>query len=239
MIPTPHISAKSGEIAKTVLMPGDPLRAKFIANNYLTDVICFNEVRAMFGFTGKYKGSQISVMGSGMGIPSIGIYSYELFNFYDVDNIIRVGSCGGLTADLNLMDIILVDRSYSSSSYLLHMQEKSDTSLTPSSILNSKIKETASKLNIDINNNLVFSEDVFYNVNVHKFEDIHKDTGAVAVDMESFGLFANASYLNKHASSILTVSDNLKTHESMNSTDREKSFTKMVDLALNTAIKLI
>lgn len=232
-MPTPHIEAKKNEVAKIVLMPGDPLRAKFIADTYLTDVIMFNDVRNMYGFTGYYNGKRVSVMGSGMGMPSMGIYSYELFKDYDVDKIIRIGSCGALISKLKLFDVILVDAAYSDSSYAKVQNNSNQNILLSSSDLTNHIGEVASKEGINIVKGTIYSTDVFYKEKM-SFEEIVNDYKCIATEMESFALFHNANILNKEAACILTVSDSLVTNESTTSVQREKSFMQMVELALKS-----
>lgn len=236
-MPTPHIQAKENEIAKVVLMPGDPLRAKFIAETFLEDVTCFNTVRNMFGYTGTYKGKRLSVMGSGMGMPSIGIYSYELFKEYDVDTIIRIGSAGGYTADMKVYDVVLASAAYSESSYAKTQSGyKHDTSY-PSQQVNDLIVETAKELNIPMHVDLIHSSDVFYRQSSDYLSDIAR-IGCKAVEMESFALFANANVLNKHAACLLTISDSFVTNEVTTAEERQTSFTKMMQIALEAAIKL-
>lgn len=234
---TPHNSANKGEIAKTVLMPGDPLRAKFIADTFLEDVVCFNEVRNMFGYTGTYKGKKVSVMGSGMGMPSIGIYSYELYSQYEVENIIRVGSAGAYSEDVNLYDVVLADSAYSESSYALTAFDYKEDVMSPSSELNAKLQDSAKELNIPLKTARIHSSDVFYRDSGLTFEEIYRDTNSVCVEMESFALFANAKKLNKHAACVVTISDSLVTHEATTAMERQNSFTKMMEVALNAAIK--
>lgn len=232
---TPHIEATKDQIAKTVLMPGDPLRAKFIADNFLENVEKFNNVRNMFGFTGTYKGKRISVMGSGMGMPSIGIYSFELFKFYDVENIVRIGSCGAYTADLDLYDVVLVEKAWSESSYA-NTQEGGNVEYTyPSEALNEKIEDVAKELNIPMHKGTIHSSDVFYRQDFSVFEKIRDEKGAIAVEMESFALFHNAKVTGKNAACLLTVSDNLVTKEETTSEERQNAFTKMMDIALGLA----
>src|SRR5690554_4977495 len=223
---TPHIEAEVGEIAEIVLMPGDPLRAKFIADNYLTDVKQFNKVRNMFGYTGYYNGKRISVMGSGMGMPSMGIYSYELFKFFNVQKIVRVGSCGALTKDLNLYDIILVEQTYTDSTYA-YIQNNNTENLIPSSKeLTKRIEETAKKERINIIKGNIYSTAVFYKENF-SYQDIVESYKCLAVEMEAFALFHNARILNREAAAVLTVSDSLITKEETTSLEREQNLTKM------------
>lgn len=234
---TPHIEAKEGVIAKTVLMPGDPLRALYIADNYLENVVKFNNVRNMFGYTGTYKGKVISVMGSGMGMPSIGIYSYELFKFYGVENIVRIGSCGAYTADLELYDVLLVDQAWSESSFASTQEgNKEHIEYTyPDKELNEKILAVAHDLNIHVTKGCIHSSDVFYRENFSEYIAINKEKGAIAVEMESFALFHNAKMLGKKAACLLTVSDNLVTQEETSSEERQNAFTKMMEVALGLA----
>jgi purine-nucleoside phosphorylase len=234
---TPHIEAKEGVIAKTVLMPGDPLRAKFIADTFLENVEQFNNVRGMLGFTGTYKGKKISVMGSGMGMPSIGIYSYELYKFYDVENIVRIGSCGAYTADLDLYDVLLVDQAWSESSFASTQEGlKERVEYTyPDKQLNEKLENVAKKLDIHITKGCIHSSDVFYRQDFSEYIAIHKEKGAIAVEMESFALFHNAKMLGKKAACLLTVSDNLVTKQETSSEERQNAFTKMMEVALGLA----
>lgn len=235
-MPTPHIEVKEeGIIAKTVLMPGDPLRAKYIADNFLENVEQFNTVRNMFGFTGTYKGRKISVMGSGMGMPSIGIYSYELFNAYDVDNIIRIGSCGAYTDELNLYDVLLASDAWSESSYAKVQSGYQADAIDATPALNEKIEKIAKDLNIPVRTGRIHSSDVFYRENFKEFEGIRDNHGCMAVEMESFALFANAKVLGKNAACLLTVSDSLVTGELTTSEERQNAFTKMMEIALELA----
>jgi purine-nucleoside phosphorylase len=234
-IPTPHIEvAQLGVIAPTVLMPGDPLRAKFIADNFLTNVVQFNAVRNMFGYSGYYKGKPVSVMGSGMGMPSVGIYSYELFKFYEVDNIIRIGTAGSYTQDLNLYDIVLVKEAWSESSYAQAQSGFSDKILSPSSSLNQHILTSAAKLNIDLRTERVHCSDVFYREDFNSYKEIQIQHGCACVEMESFALFANAKVLNKHAACVLTISDSLVSHAVTTSEERQSAFTTMMSLVLES-----
>lgn len=234
-IPTPHIdSAVQGEIAKTVIMPGDPLRAKFIADTFLEDVKQFNTTRNMFGYTGTYDGNKISVMGSGMGMASIGIYSYELFAFYDVDNIIRVGSAGAYTDELNLYDVVLAKKAYSESTFADIVLGDNHAILEATDSLNDKLKASAQELNIPIAYETIHSSDVFYRKNFEDFKRINAEYNCVCVEMESFALFANAKATNKNAACLLTISDSLVTHEKTTAEERQTAFTNMMKIALNT-----
>lgn len=234
---TPHNKAVDGQIAKTVLMPGDPLRAKFIAENFLQNVEMFNDVRNMFGYTGTYKGHRISVMGSGMGMPSIGIYSYELFAFYGVENIIRIGSAGSYSKDVNLYDVVLADSAWSESSFALTAFNYKEDVMLPSVKLNGSLISAAQRLGIPFVLGRIHSSDVFYRDSGVSFEDIYKQTGSVAVEMESFALFANAKKLGKHAACLVTISDSLVTHEVTTAQERQNSFTKMMQIALEMAFE--
>lgn len=235
LIPTAHIAADDkAQIAKTVIMPGDPLRAKFIAETFLEDVKQFNTVRNMFGYTGTYKGKEISVMGSGMGMPSIGIYSYELFSFYDVDNIIRVGSAGAYTDELNLYDVVLATSAWSESTFadiVIGEQGIHELSSTPE--LNAKLIASSEKLEMEMHPSIIHSSDVFYRANFDDYKQIYADHGCVCVEMESFALFANARATGKNAACLITISDNLVTNEATTSEERQLAFTNMMEIALN------
>lgn len=230
---TPHIEAKEGEIAKTVIMPGDPLRAKHIAEKFLKDAKLVNTVRNMLAYTGTYNGKEVTVMSSGMGMPSIGIYSYELYKFYDVENIIRVGSAGAYTKDLNLYDIVLVNGCYSESSFAKTQNGCEDNMMYANDTLNFYIKQAAEENNIHITLANVHSSDVFYKEN-DNYEELYKKYGCMCVEMESFALFHNAKVLNKKAACILTISDNLVTQEKTTPQERQNSFDKMIELALKS-----
>lgn len=235
-MPTPHNNASMGQIAKTVLMPGDPLRAKMIAETYLENVVQFNNVRNMFGYTGTYKGRPISVMGSGMGIPSIGIYSYELFTQFGVENIIRVGSAGAYTNDVGLYDVILANSAYSESSFAKVAYNFDENIQLPDSKLTQRLADAAKALNIPIHSGCIHSSDAFYRgKDAVTFEQIYRDYKCVAVEMEAFGLFAIARYLNKKAALLVTISDSLVTHAATTSEERQLSFTKMIEIALEMA----
>ncbi len=232
---TPHNEAKIGQIAPIVIMPGDPLRAKMIAEKYLENYEIVNQVRNMYAYTGTYKGKKITVMGSGMGMPSIGIYSYELYQFYGVEKIIRVGSCGAYTKDLNLYDVILVNGCYSDSSYAKVQNGTEQQMLYATDSLNLMIKQTAEALQIPITIANIYSSDVFYKENDNYLE-LYQKYGCMAVEMESFALFHNANICNKRAACILTVSDNFVTKEETTSEERQVAFLKMIELALESIL---
>ena len=236
---TPHISAPEGAFAKTVLMPGDPLRAKFIAETFLTDPQLVTSVRNVYGYTGTYKGVPVTVMASGMGMPSIGIYSYELYKFYDVDNIIRIGSAGSYTTRLNVMDVVLAEAAYSDSSYALIQSGCTDKDILPSPEINETVLTTAKEIGIDCKLCRVHSSDVFYgDPSQGTWQDIAARTKTDCVEMESFALFHNAHMCGKRAACILTISDSFVTHVELSAEERQNSFTTMMRLALESAIKL-
>ncbi len=237
MIPTPHIEAKNKDIiAKTVLMPGDPLRAKHIADTYLTDVIQFNNVRNMYGYTGFYNGKKVTVMGSGMGMPSIGIYSYELYDFYDVETIIRIGSCGAYKPEAKVYDVIIVDEAFSESNFAKVAFGMKNKVLKASTNVIKNLQKSAKKLDIDVITGRIHSSDVFYRAYGNVLEDVGDKYNCLGVEMESFALFANAKKLSKKAGCILTVSDSFITKEVTTSLERQQSFNKMILIALE-AIK--
>lgn len=230
---TPHNEAKKGDIAKTVLMPGDPLRAKFIAETFLENPVLFNDVRNMFGYTGTYEGKKVSVMGSGMGMPSIGIYSYELYTEYGVDNIIRIGSAGSYSKDAKVYDVVLATSAYSESSYALVQSGYGKDTLYPSDELNKKIEEAACKLNIPLIKGGIHSSDVFYREgSIDYIHDLRDNKGCLAVEMESFALFNNARVLGKKAACLLTISDSFVSNEVTTAEERQTSFTNMMKIAL-------
>ncbi len=232
---TPHNSANVGEIAKSVLMPGDPLRAKFIAETFLENPKLVNNVRGVQGYTGTWKGKPVTVMASGMGMPSIGIYSYELFKFYDVENIIRVGSAGGYVPELKLFDVVIADSAYSESTYAKEQCGYDSDTQYPSKELNEKLIESAKNLGITTHVGLIHSSDVFYRES-NDYMEIIKEKKCLAVEMESFALFSNARTLGKNASCILTISDSFVTTEETTPEQRENSFTDMIKIALDAAI---
>lgn len=234
---TPHISAPDGAFAKTVLMPGDPLRAKFIAEHFLTDAQQVNEVRNCLGFTGKYNGKPVSVMASGIGMPSIGVYSYELYKYYGVENIVRIGSAGSYTADLNVMDVVLTETSYSDSSYALIQNGCKEHIMLPSAELNAVILKKAQELGIECKLAKVHSSDVFYSdPSMGGWKSIRERTGTECVEMESFALFHNANVCGKRAATLLTVSDSFVSQVELSAEDRQNSFVTMMRLALESAV---
>ncbi len=231
---TPHNKANKGDIAKIVLMPGDPLRAKLIAETFLTDAVMFNDIRNMLGYTGFYNSKRVSVMGSGMGMPSMGIYSYELFKLYDVEKIIRVGSCGALVPELDLFDIILVDTACSDSNYAFIQNGSKDKIIESSNVLTDEIEETAVKERIKIIRGTIYSTDVFDWYQDREPSATIKENNCIAAEMEAFALFHNARIFKKEATCILTVSDSLSKNIQTSALEREKSFLKMVELALKS-----
>ncbi|ATH62133.1 purine-nucleoside phosphorylase [Staphylococcus pasteuri] len=231
---TPHIQPNGVKIAKTVLMPGDPLRAKYIADNFLENVEQFNEVRNMFGYTGTYKGKEISVMGSGMGIPSIGIYSYELFNFFDVETIIRVGSCGALQENVNLYDVIIAQAASTNSNYVDQYHIPGHFAPIADFDLVTKAKQAADKIGAVSHVGNVLSSDTFYNAD-DKFNDAWKKMGILGIEMESAGLYLNAIHAGKKALGVFTVSDHILRDEATTAEERQTSFTQMMEIALEIA----
>ncbi len=232
--PTPHNAAKYGEIAKTVLMPGDPLRAKFVAETFLTDVHQFTGIRNMYGFTGKYNGKEVSVMGSGMGVPSIGLYSYELYNFYDVDNIIRIGTTGAIQESLDLGDLVIAEGACTDSNFASHFELPGTYAPIASFHLLRKAVEAAEKLEIPYAVGNVVTSDVFYNETLERTNK-WKRMGVLCVEMETAGLYMNAAQAHKSALSMLTVSDCPFKGTETAPEEREKSFVNMIKVALETA----
>ncbi len=228
---TPHIEAKKGDIAKTVLMSGDPLRAKYLADTYLEDVYQFNAVRNMFGYTGTYKGKRVSIMGSGMGMPSMAIYCYELFNEYDVDCIIRIGSCGALKDYVHLRDIIIAQGACTDSAFAHTFELPGTYSAISSYELLEKAVCIAKEKQIDYHVGNIISSDIFYHIDKDS-EKKWASMGCLGVEMEAYALYALAAYFNKKALTLLTVSDSLVSKEVTTSEEREKTFTSMMELAL-------
>lgn len=238
---TPHNEAKLEDISKIVLMPGDPLRAKYIADNFLENARLINSVRNMFGYTGTYKGKEITVFASGMGMPSIGIYSYELYKFYNVDTIIRIGSCGAYNENLNLLDTILIDNAYTEGNYAYELNEDNCHLMESNKEVNSVIENTAKELNIPyVKGNTLCSDCFDYYV-----KDINeliarfpKDLNIIGAEMEAFALFYNAHSLGKKASCLLSVVDSHYKHQEISANDRQTSLNSMIKLALEAAIRL-
>lgn len=233
---TPHNEASKDQIAKSVLMPGDPLRAKFIAENFLENAVLVNNVRGIGGYTGTYKGKPVTVMASGMGMPSIGIYSYELFKDYDVDNIIRIGSAGGYTADLDIYDVVMATAAYSESTFAKVQCGYTEDTLKPSAALNEKLRRAAAQLNIPLHEGVIHSSDVFYHESEDYRKEVVEDKHCVAVEMESFALFNNARVLGKNAACLLTISDSFVSNKQTTPEERQTSFTNMMKIALEAAI---
>ncbi|HPJ85681.1 MAG TPA: purine-nucleoside phosphorylase [Bacillota bacterium] len=231
-MPTPHIEARLQDIARTVLMPGDPLRAKFIADKFLSDVRIVNGVRNMLGFTGKYNGKEITVMGSGMGMPSIGIYSYELFKFYNVERIIRIGSAGAYSPKLKLFDTLLVTEAWSDSNFANAQNGYKKHILKSSPELNLKLIENANRLGISLAQGRIHSSDVFYRENPDIYLDFVNKHKCLAVEMEAFALFHVATVLGKQAACLLTISDSFVTKQETTAGERETAFTNMMKVAL-------
>lgn len=232
-MPTPHNLAKPGEIAKNVLMPGDPLRAKFIAETFLKDPKLVNTVRNMYAYTGTYKGVPVTVMGSGMGMPSIGIYSYELYQMYGVEKIIRVGSCGSFQPHINVRDVVLVQGVSTDSNFASQFQLPGTFSALSSFELLQKSYQVAQQKKIPVHVGNILSSDVFYSAQKDSWKAWAK-MGLLAVEMESYALFSTAASLGKQAHCILTVSDSLVTHQETTPEERQKSFTAMMEIALET-----
>lgn len=238
---TPHNEAEVGDIASVVLMPGDPLRAKYIADNFMENVRLVNSVRNMFGYTGTYKGKEISVFASGMGMPSIGIYSYELYKFYNVDTIIRIGSCGAYSEDLNLLDTILVDNSYTEGNYAFELNEEVCHIMQSDSSVNEIIKSTAKDFDIPY----VFGNTLCTDCFDYYVKDVNsliarfpKDLNIIGAEMEAFALFYNAHLLGKKASCLLSVVDSHYKHQEISAESRQTSLNSMIRLALESAIRV-
>lgn len=228
------LDGKQGEVAKTVLLPGDPLRAKFIAENFLEDVICYNKIRGMYGFTGTYKGKRVSVQGTGMGIPSIGIYAYDLINDHNVENLIRVGTCGSMQKDVNIRDIILAQSASTDSN--INKADFGDYDFVPAASfpLLKKAYEISIKKGIEPKVGNILSSDVFYNDDPEAWK-LWARHGVLAVEMETAALYSLASQFKVNALTILTVSDSLVTHEETTQEERQNTFTKMMEIALELA----
>ena len=235
---TPHIGCEREDIAETVLMPGDPLRAKYIAEHFLTDYKLVNEVRNMLGYTGFYKGKRVTVFASGMGIPSIGIYSYELYKYYGVENIIRIGTCGSFNQDIKVLDVVLSSGAYCKS-YFDQLLDGVDVDFIQSSdTLNRKIINYAKVHNMNLKYGKTITSDVFdlYCDDSEKFRNNFPNMEFLSVEMEAFGLFYVAKKLGKEASCLMTVVDSLFDKRSLTSEDREKSLNEMITMALESIL---
>ena len=228
---TPHNEAKKDDIAKTVIMPGDPNRAKLIAENNLTNIKLVNEVRGILAYTGYYKNHKVTVMASGMGMPSMGIYSYELFKEYDVDNIIRIGTCGALTKEINLEDIIIPDKAYTLSNFSYQYTGVLTNVVHPSRTLSARLEESAKILDFKILTGTINTSDIFYS----DYRDpLEKENNCLAIEMEAFALFYIAKKLNKNAGAVLTVTDHLIKNQRLSSLERENNLDKAITIVLES-----
>lgn len=236
-VPTPHIEAKAGQIAKTVLMPGDPLRSKFIAETFLENPVLVNNVRGVQGYTGTWKGVPVTVMASGMGIPSIGIYSWELYNFYDVDNIIRVGSAGALADDLKLMDVVAGAGACTDSNFAHQFGINGTFAPIADYTLLSQAVAAAAANGVALHVGNVLSSDNFYD-DGNDGPDKWKKMGVLAIEMEAAGLYMNAARAGKRALGLFTISDHIYRAEELTSEQRQNSFVQMITIALDTAVNM-
>jgi len=234
-VPTPHITAKADDYAKTVLMPGDPLRAQFISENYLENPVQVNSIRGMLAYTGTYKGERVSVMGSGMGMPSIGIYSHELYNFYGVENIIRVGTAGGIRKDLNIGDLVVGLGACTDTNFAANFNLPGTFAPTADYGLVKKIQASADKLGVELIVGNILSSDIFY---VEEFSNFEKwlKMGVLAVEMEAAALYMNAARAGKAALCICSISDTIFTEQAMGADERRTAFTKLMEVALGTVL---
>ena len=232
-IPTPHNTAKAGDFARTVLMPGDPLRSKYIAETYLQDAVLVNNVRGVQGYTGFYKGKRVSVMASGMGMPSIGIYSYELFNYYGVENILRIGSAGMIAQTLNVQDIVAGMSCYTNSNFGAQYGFQGNVAPACSFTLLQKAEEAGKKIGVDVKVGSIYSSDIFYD----ESEPLGKlqKLGVLAVEMEAAALYLNAARAGKNALCLCTISDNPFTGEGLSAQQRQTALTQMMEIALEVA----
>lgn len=238
---TIHNEANKGDIAKTVIMPGDPLRAKYIVENFFDDYKLVNQVRGMYAYTGNYKGKELTVMAHGMGMPSVGIYSYELYKFYDVENIIRIGSCGGYSPELKLFDIVLSENVFSESNYALSFNNDNCHIVNSNSELNNIIEETALNNNIKlIKGNTVCTDAVdFYMTDVNQFlKRVPDGFNPISSEMEAFALFYNAKFFDKKASCLMSVVDSKFIKDVATTEERQTGLNNMIKLALDAAIKI-
>lgn len=235
-MPTAHIESSKNDIANIVLMPGDPKRAKYIADNFLENVKLVNQVRAMTAYTGYYKGKKITIFPSGMGNPSIGIYSYELFKYYDVDTIIRIGTIGGYNKDLKVGDVVLAETSVTTSNYALIQNGDNRKEINSNMYLNNTINNVAKDNNINLFESRVLCSDVFYDNSDYK--ELENKYNVVGVEMETFALFHTADMLNKKATALLTISNSFATEEELTSEERERNLNEMIKLALESSLKI-
>lgn len=234
--PSACISAEEANVAKVMLMPGDPLRAKYVAEHYLENPVCFNTVRNMLGYTGTYKGKKISVMGHGMGVPSIGLYTYELYNFYGVESIVRIGSAGGIGDDVKVRDVVIAMGASTNSHFADQYRFHGQLCATADYAMLRTAVDAAEKLGVRADVGQVFTADQFYNDNPEAAETYRK-FGILAVEMETAGLYWTAQRLGKKALSILTISDHIFTGEALSAEERQDSFHEMMEIALETAWK--
>lgn len=240
-MPTPHNEANLGDIAKTVIMPGDPLRAKYIAENFLDDYKLVNSVRNIYAYTGKYKGKEITIMASGMGMPSMGIYCYELYKYYNVENIIRIGSCGGYKPELKLFDIILSENVFCEGNFALTLNNDNCHIISADLHLNKLLEETAKENNLNLIKGNTCCTDCFdlYMTDVNQFlTRIPEGFNSVGVEMEAFALFYVAKLLNKKASCLMSVVDSKYIENVATAEERETGLTNMIKLALDTTLKI-
>ena len=235
-----HIVTGKKNIASRVLLPGDPLRAKYIAENYLEDPVLINNVRNMLGYTGKYKGKRITVIGSGMGIPSASLYVYELFKFYNVERIIRIGSAGSLNPNIHVKDIILGTNAYSDSNFRYALTKSKSKKISGSNYLNQQIINTSKELNIPINKGTIYTSEVFdaYKPINHLLNKIPKNINLLACEMEAFGIYTVAKFLNKEATCLVSISDSkYEKDKDLTALERQTTLDQMIYLALNSIIK--
>jgi len=235
--PTPHIAATPEDFSKTVLMPGDPLRAQLIAKEFLTDARLINNVRGVQGYTGFLNGKKISVMASGMGMPSMGIYSYELFNIFDVDNIIRVGTAGAIQENVRVRDIVLAMGACTNSNYFSHYELPGAFSATADFDLIKTARQTADEIGLNTHIGSVLTSNYFYDENPEIYKK-WKNVGVLAIEMEAAALYINAAKAGKKALAMCSISDHIINHELLTADERQNSFTQMIELALKTAVKL-
>ena len=236
---TPHNEAKKEDIANIVIMPGDPLRAKYIAENFLENAILVSSVRNIYAYTGNYKGKRITVMASGMGMPSMGIYCYELYKFCNVENIIRIGSAGTFNSSMNVLDVVLVDNSYTEGNFAYNFDDNKCNLINSDEGINNVIKNKAKELNLDIKFGNSFCGECFDAYITSKIVDrIPNNLNIIAIEMEAFALFYTAKKLNKKASCLLTISDSLVKKQEISAIERQEALTKMIELALESGVSL-